>query len=127
MSKIIWLGIIVTAIALSPPFPAKAEHGRISDDAALRALYSGATEKGMIRGKEKFEIKYADDGTAMVETESGKSDSGKWTIEDGAHCLAWNRIRRGKKACFAVHHKTGDDYHLEALDGANDNDVQIVK
>jgi hypothetical protein len=126
MSIPIFRATLVIAAALSLSMPAMAEHGRISAEVDLRALYSGATEKGNSRGM-KFEIKYADDGTATVQTDSGRTDSGRWTIENGAQCLTWNKIRRGKKACFAIHHMGGNNYHLEALDGANDNDVEIVK
>ncbi len=126
MSKLVWIGTLATAVALSLSLPAEADHGQLSGD-ALQALYPGATGYGTSSRGSAYEIKFSADGTVTVKTASGFSDKGKWTVEDGNYCAQWGKIRKGKKGCWAIMHKGDDNYHMKSVDGGDDSDVKIVK
>ena len=98
ISKLVWFGTLATVVALSLSLPATADHGKLSGD-ALQALFPGATGYGTSSGGSAYEIKFSSDGSASVKTASGFSDKGKWTVEDGAYCAQWGRIRNGNKGC----------------------------
>ena len=126
MSRIVWYGIVAILVALSLSLPAKADHGKLSAD-TMQALFPGATGYGTTSRGSSFEVKFSANGTATVQAGSNFSDRGKWTIEDGNYCAQWGKIRNGNKGCWSVFHKSGDDYHLEGLDGVADDDIKIVK
>jgi len=124
MSRTVRHWALVTLVALAIPLTAKADHGRMSKADDLHALFAGATGSGKTSRGSTFVVKFSSDGSATVTAGSDFSDRGKWTIEDDHYCAQWTKIRKGKKACWSVIHENGDDYHLE---GADDNDVKIVK
>lgn len=127
MSKIVRYCTLATLVALALPITARADHGRISSADDLHVLFAGATGSGTSSRGSAYVVKFSADGSATVKSGSNFSDRGKWTIESGTYCAQWTKVRGGKKGCFEVSHKAGTKYHLKAIDGAEDADVEIVK
>lgn len=71
--------------------------------AEIKALLAGKSAKWQSAdGKVKGTTAWAADGGAVVTGNFGDfdKDSGTWRVKGDTYCAKWQRIRKGKEACF---------------------------
>lgn len=80
------------------------------ESAELNSLIPGARVKGkMAVGGSKFSIFYDPSGRLQGKS-GGRSDAGKWELEDDLICFQWNNWREGKRHCVNLYHQEGNRY-----------------
>ena len=114
------------ALALAAVSPAVADHGDLSGD-QIKQLLSGATSKLRTDRGANVEVQYAASGNVSVNSDTGFSDSGKWSVEGDNYCAEMTKIRNGRKGCWEVRHLNGNDYLFKGLNGTQDVKANITQ
>ena len=95
-------------------FAAMAFQGTARADEALSAaevkqILTGHTALGTTSRGSPYWLYRRADGTQSVETGSGFSDEGEWSVkDDGALCSVWEKIRDGEEHCTKIY-RTGEN------------------
>ena len=105
---------VAGAVALAAPAAAE---GRKLSGAEIRSLLPRASiYRDSSRGR-RLLIRFRADGTTMLASDRGYTDTGRWTLKDDVVCSKWRKFRSGRRACFRVFHDGGENFRFVGLRG----------
>ena len=96
-------GLLLSAALLLAVPAAAAERTQVKGSAFV-TIMNGNTLLATDERGVRFKAYFVAGGVATYEDETGRTDSGRWRIENGEQvCVAWTGIAGGKERCARVY------------------------
>lgn len=104
-------------VAVAAPSLAHADDA-MSAQEVKQVLTDNTAQGSTSRGTPYWLYRRAD-GTQALETDSGFSDEGEWSVkEDGTMCSEWEKIRDGEEHCTKIYRTGENRFYAIRTDGS---------